>query len=106
MKNESRVAFNVRLNLNKPAHRQAWECLQSQRTSYSETCVAAINAMANHEALVEARRAIGGIVRDVVADALRQMPMTMMPAATDNPNGGGSRSDEDFDIADEFMNSL
>ena len=29
-----------------------------------------------------------------------------MPAATDNPNDGGILSDEDFDIADEFMNSL
>lgn len=106
MKNDHRVAFNVRLNLNKPAHRLAWEFLQSRRTSYSETCVAAINAMAESEALVEVKRAIGGIVREAVADALRQMFMTMMPAVTDSQTDSGVLSDDDFDIADEFMNSL
>ena len=106
MKNESLVAFNVRLNLNKLAHRQAWEYLQSRRTSYSETCVAAINVMADSEAFVEVKRAIGGIVRDAVADVLRQIPMTALPAAIDNPNDGSILSDDDFDIADEFMNSL
>ena len=106
MKNESRIAFNVRLNLNKPVHRQAWEYLQSRRTSYSETCVAAINAMADNEALAEVKRVIDGIVRDAVADVFRQIPMTALPAAIDNPNGGSILSDDDFDIADEFMNSL
>lgn len=106
MKNESRVAFTVRLNLTKPAHRQAWESLQNRGASYSETCVAAINAMADSEALVEVKRAIGGIVRDAVADVLRQIPMTSLPIATDSPKDGGILSDDDFAIADEFMNSL
>ena len=73
MKNESRIAFNVRLNLNKPVHQQAWEYLQSRRTSYSETCVAAINAMADNEALAAVKRVIDGIVRDAVADVFRQI---------------------------------
>lgn len=106
MKNEQRVAFNVRLNLNKSAHRQAWKYLQSRCTSYSETCVAAINAMADSEAFVEVKRTIGGIVRDAVADVLRQIPITSLSTATDSPNDGGILSDDDFDIADEFMNSL
>ena len=100
------MAFNVRLNLNKPAHRQAWECLQSRSTSYSETCVAAINALEESVYLAEVKRAIGGIVRDAVADVFRQMPMTAMPTASDNQTDGGILSDDDFDIADEFMNSL
>ena len=62
--------------------------------------------MAESEALVEVKRAIGGIVREAVADALRQMFMTMMPAVTDSQTDSGVLSDDDFDIADEFMNSL
>ena len=106
MQNEHRAAFNVRLNLNKPAHRRAWECLQTRDTSYSETCVAAINAMAYGEVVAKVKSALGGIIRDAVTEALRQMPMTMMPAETDTSTNDGILSDDDFDIADEFMNSL
>ncbi|MGN0972684.1 MAG: hypothetical protein ACI4OY_12065 [Aristaeellaceae bacterium] len=74
--------------------------------SYSVTCVAAINAMADSEAFVDVKRAIGGIVRDAVADVLRQIPIALLPTATDNQTDGSILSDDDFDIADEFMNSL
>ena len=106
LKNEHRVAINVRLNLNKPSHRQAWERLQSRHKFYSETCIAAINAMTDSKDLAEVKRAIGGIVREVVAAALRQIPMTMVPAVTDKKNNDGILYNDGLDIADEFMNSL
>ena len=45
-------------------------------------------------------------VDNAVTDALRQMSMTALPAAIDNLNDRDVLSDDDFDIADEFMNSL
>ena len=47
------------------------------------------------------------IMREAVSEAIRDLPGTMQRiSASDESSGKGEISDEDFDLADDFMSGL
>ena len=105
MKNENRVSFTVRLNLNNPRHREAWDHLRSSSVSYTATIVNALNAQSGSSSPFSDAEALKAIVRQAVAEELSKLPM--QPVSTSSESSGKDEiSDEDFDIADDFMSAL
>ena len=120
------INTNIRLNLNKPEDRQAWEHLQSmdrkKYKSYSRAVVAAINdyfsrqeRLAN-DPFLESREKEDAFLQKVL-DTIREglqssdsgfagltaLLQTIQPAI---PSIQKSMADEDLDIAMDFINSL
>lgn len=107
LKNENKVSFTVRLNLNNPRHRLALEKLRSSPGSYTASVVEALTREANHSAVYSDADELKAIMRQAFLDAMRELPITMQPIiASEESNGKGEISDEDFDIADDFMSGL
>ena len=105
MKSENRVSFTVRLNLNNPRHREAWDHLRSSSVSYTATIVNALNAQSGSSSPFSDAEALKAIVRQAVAEELSKLPM--QPVSTSSESSGKDEiSDEDFDIADDFMSGL
>ena len=105
MKSENRVSFTVRLNLNNPRHREAWDHLRSSSVSYTATIVNALNAQSGSSSPFSDADALKAIVRQAVAEELSKLPM--QPVSTSSESSGKDEiSDEDFDIADDFMSAL
>ena len=105
MKSENRVSFTVRLNLNNPRHREAWDHLRSSSVSYTATIVNALNAQSGSSSPFSDAEALKAIVRQAVAEELSKLPM--QPVSTSSESSGKDEiSDEDFDIADDFMSAL
>ena len=105
MKSENRVSFTVRLNLNNPRHREAWDHLRSSSVSYTATIVNALNARSGSSSPFSDAEALKAIVRQAVAEELSKLPM--QPVSTSSESSGKDEiSDEDFDIADDFMIAL
>ena len=105
MKNENRVSFTVRLNLNNPRHREAWNLLRSSSVSYTATIVNALIAQSGSSSPFFDAEALKAIVRQAVAEELCKMPM--QPVSTSSESSGKEEiSDEDFDVADDFMSAL
>ena len=105
MKNENRVSFTVRLNLNNPRHREAWDHLRSSSVSYTATIVNALNAQSGSSSPFSDAEALKAIVRQAVAEELSKLPM--QPVSTSSESSGKDEiSDEDFDVADDFMSAL
>ena len=120
------INTNIRLNLNKPEDRQAWEHLQSmdrkKYKSYSRAVVAAINdyfsrqeRLAN-DPFLESREKEDAFLQKVL-DTIREglqasntglaglaaLLQAIQPAS---PSAEKAMADEDLDIAMDFINSL
>ena len=105
LKNENRVSFTVRLNLNNPRHREAWEWLRSGTGSYTAIIVEALIKEADHTAAFPDADGLKTIVRQAVAEALRELPMHPTIASAEI-SWNGEISDQDFTVADDFMSAL
>ena len=105
MKSENRVSFTVRLNLNNPRHRKAWERLRSGSGSYSASIVDALTKEVTPTVVLPDAEALKAIVRQAVSEALCGLP-NRPASALEESSGKGEISDEDFDIADDFMSGL
>ncbi len=106
MKSENRVSFTVRLNLNNPRHREAWDHLRNSSVSYTATIVNALHVQTG--APFSDAETLKAIVRQAVAEALSTLPVQPVSAssASSESSGKGEISDEDFDVADDFMSAL
>lgn len=105
MKNENRISFTVRLNLNKSRHREALERLRSGKGSYTATIVDALTAEKNPSTVFPDVDMLKAIVRQAVAKELGALPMQPIGIPAES-SGQGEISDEDFDIADDFLSGL
>ena len=120
------INTNIRLNLNRPEDRQAWEHLQNmdrkKYKSYSRAVVAAINdyftrqeRLAN-DPYLESREKEDAFLQKVL-DTIREgiqvsgtglagLIALLQSIQTSSPSETKSMSDEDLDIAMDFINSL
>lgn len=105
LKNNNRVSFTVRLNLNNPQHQIAYERLRSGSGSYTATIVDALTKETNPPAVSLDMEALTAVLRQVVSEALREQPLQPVSASVES-SGKGEISDEDFDVADDFMSTL
>ena len=107
LKNDKQFNFTVRLNLNNPRHRLALEKLRSRSGSYTAFIVEALTKEADSAASFLDADTLKAIMREAVSEAMRDLPGTMQRiSASDESSGQGEISDEDFDIADDFMCGL
>ena len=107
MKNENRVSFTVRLNLNNPRHRLAWEKLRSGSGSYTASIVDALTKEAAPDLALPDADGLKVLVRQAVSEAMRELPLAIQPGSASEETGGKVEiNDEDFDIADGFMSAL
>ena len=120
------INTNIRLNLNRPEDRQAWEHLQNmdrkKYKSYSRAVVAAINdyfarqdRLAN-DPFLESREKEDAFLQKVI-DTIREgiqasgtglagLTALLQAIHTSSPSETKSMSEEDLDIAIDFINSL
>ena len=105
LKNENRVSFTVRLKLSNPRHRAAWERLRSGSGSYSVCIVDALTKEATPAVVFPDADELKAIVRQAVSEALCGLANQQV-GALEESSGKGEISDEDFDIADDFMSGL
>ena len=105
MKNENRVSFTVRLNLNNPRHRKAWDRLRCGSCSYSASIVDALTKEATPTVVFPDADELKVIVRQAVSEALCGLPIQPVSVSAENI-GKDEISDEDFDIADGFLSGL
>ena len=107
LKNENRVSFTVRLNLNNPRHRLAWEKLRSGSGSYTASIVDALTKEAAPGLCFPDAEGLKVFVRQAVLEGMRELQITMQPIIPSEETGrNGEIADEDFDIADGFMSAL
>ena len=107
LKNEHQFNFTVRLNLNNPRHRLALEKLRSRSGSYTAFIVEALTKEADCSASFPDADTLKAIMREAVSEAMRDLPGTMQRISASNESSGeGEISDEDFDLADDFMSGL
>ena len=107
LKNEHQFNFTVRLNLNNPRHRLALEKLRSRSGSYTAFIVEALTKEADFSVSFPDADKLKAIMREAVSEAMRDLPGTMQRiSASDESSGEGEISDEDFDLADDFMSGL
>ena len=107
MKNENRVSFTVRLNLNNARHRLAWEKLRSGPGSYTASIVDALTKETNPSSGFPDADGLKVLVRQAVSEAMRELPLAVQPgSASDETGGKVEMADEDYDIADGFMSAL
>ncbi len=120
------INTNIRLNLNRPEDRQAWEHLQNmdrkKYKSYSRAVVAAINdyfarqdRLAN-DPFLESREKEDAFLQkvlDTIRDGIQAsdtglggLTALLRAIQTSSPSETKSMSDEDLDIAMDFINSL
>ena len=106
-KNENTVSFTVRLNLNRAEHARAYELLKNNPHSRTATIVDALTAEAPAPGGIADAEALKEIVRQAVSDAIHDLPLAVQPSGTETGTTGSKEiSDRNFDIADNFMNSL
>ena len=120
------INTNIRLNLNRPEDRQAWEHLQSmdrkKYKSYSRAVVAAINdyfsrqeRLAN-DPFLESREKEDAFLQkvlDTVREGLQSsetgfagLTALLQAIRSASPSAEKAMADEDLDIAMDFINSL
>ena len=126
MMDRTTINTNIRLNLNRPEDWQAWEYLQNmdrkKYKSYSRAVVAAINdyfarqdRLAN-DPFLESREKEDAFLQKVI-DTIREgiqasgtglagLTALLQAIQTSSPSEMKSMSDEDLDIAMDFINSL
>ena len=106
-KNKNTVSFTVRLNLNRPEHARTYELLKNSSRSRTATIVDALTAEAPAPGGIADAEALKEIVRQAVSDAIRDLPLSVQPSGTEaGTTGSKDISDQDFDIADNFIHSL
>ena len=105
MKSENRVSFTVRLNLNNPRHRKAWERLRSGSGSYSASIVDALTKEVTPTVVFPDAEALKAIVRQAVSETLYGLSIQPVSVSAENIEKD-EISDEDFDIADGFLSGL
>ncbi len=107
LKNEKRVSFTVRLNLNNARHRLAWEKLRSDPGSYTASIVDALTKEANPSIGFPDADELKAIMRQAVSEAMRDLPLDVQLGSASEETGGKIEiDDEDYDIADGFMSAL
>ena len=107
LKNENRVSFTVRLNLNNARHRLAWEKLRSGSGSYTSSIVDALTKEAAPALGLPDAEGLKVLVRQAVSEAMRELPLAVQPGSASEETGGKVEiDDEDYDIADGFMSAL
>ena len=108
LKSDKVITFNVRLNLNNPRHREAWELLQHNSNSRVSVIVDAIIAAKDNQEQSDLLTQMESTMRRVLGEMIQAAPVTLQAVATveADQTGIGEISDEDFDIADSFMSSL
>lgn len=108
LKSDKVITFNVRLNLNNPRHREAWELLQNSGRSRVSMIVDAIIASKDNQGQSDLLMQMESTMRRVLGEMIQTAPVTLQTVATveEEQAGIGEISDEDFDIADSFMSSL
>ena len=120
------INTNIRLNLNRPEDRQAWVFLQSmdrkKYKSYSRAVVAAVNDYfarqdrLSNDPFLESREKEDAFLQRVL-DTIREgiqasdtglagLTALLQAIQTPSPSESKSMSDEDLDIAMDFINSL
>ena len=121
------INTNIRLNLNRPDDRQAWEYLQTldrkKYKSYSRAIVAAINdyfsrqELLAHDPYLETREKEDAFLQKVL-DTIREsiqasgtggiaaLAALLQGVQTAPAIDESTSSDEDFDTAMDFINSL
>ena len=105
LKNKNKVSFTVRLNLNHPRHKEAWERLHSGSGSYTTIIVDALTKEQASSTVFPDTDELKAFVRQAVAEALRGLPAQPVSTSAES-SVEGEISDEDFDIADDFMSRL
>ena len=126
MMDRTTINTNIRLNLNRPEDRQAWEHLQNmdrkKYKSYSRAGLAAINDYFTREErlandpYLESREKEDAFLQKVL-DTIREgiqasdtglagLTALLQAIQTPSPSESKSMSDEDLDIAMAFINSL
>ena len=126
MMERTTINTNIRLNLNRPEDRQAWEYLQSmdrkKYKSYSRAVVAAINDHFSREErcasdpFLESREKEDAFLQKIL-DTIREglqsseaglagLTALLRANQISSPFETRSMSDEDLDIAMDFINSL
>ena len=126
MMDRTTINTNIRLNLNRPEDRQAWEHLQSmdrkKYKSYSSAVVAAINDyFSRQERLVndpflesrEKEDAFLQKVLDTIREGLQSsdtglagLTALLQAIRFTSPSAEKTMDEEDLDIAMDFINSL
>ena len=107
LKNENRVSFTVRLNLNNARHRLALDQLRNSPSSYTATIVDALTKEATPVLGLPDADELKAIMRQAVSEAMSQMPfIVQMGSASEKTGGKVEIDDEDYDIADGFMSAL
>ena len=108
LKSDKVITFNVRLNLNNPRHREAWELLQNSGSSRVSMIVDAIIAAKDNQGQSDLLTQMESTMRRVLGEMIQATPVPLQAVATVEAEqaGIGEISDEDFDIADSFMSSL
>ena len=106
------VIFNVRLNLNKPCHQEAWKRLQNSPFSHTVTIVNALTEQPEQLPWYADSGKVKDVIRETITEVLGSVPVTMPPTASMQmtmeplPESIGEISDEDFTIFENFTNSL
>lgn len=107
LKNENRVSFTVRLNLNNARHRLAWEHLKNSSNSYTATIVEALTKEAAPVLGLPDADGLKALVRQAVSEAMHDLPLAVQLGSASEETGGKVEiDDEDYDIADGFMSAL
>ena len=107
LKNENRVSFTVRLNLNNARHRLAWEKLRNGPASYTASVVDALTKEAAPDLGFPDVEELKAIMRQAVSEVMRDLPLAVqMGSASEETGGKVEIDDEDYDIADGFMSAL
>ena len=126
MMERTTINTNIRLNLNKPEDRQAWEYLQSmdrkKYKSYSRAVVAAINdhfsrqKRLDNDPFLESREKEDAFLQKIL-DTIREglqssdpglagLTVLLQAAKSISLPAQDTNTDENLDIAMEFMDSL
>lgn len=106
------VNFTVRLNLDNPRHREAWERLQHSPFSRTVTIVNALTTQPEQQPWFADADKVKGVFREAMIEVFADMPVmqqpmtSAVPTTEPAPESSGEISDEDFDIFESFMSGL
>lgn len=107
MKNEHEAKLTVRLNKKDPRHRRALALIQSSDRSITNTIVDAVITAEEAGSFIRFQQELKKMICSTIDTALAGR--TVAAAQTvriESTYNAGNISDEDFDIADDFMSHL
>ena len=82
------VNFTVRLNLDNPRHREAWERLQHSPFSRTVTIVNALTTQQEQQPWFADADKVKGVFREAMNEVLADMPVMQQPMIFRNANHG------------------